>query len=73
MEVFDIRLVLGRYCQVYVKVLREAYLTFRRHVLQIGNVEVFLESMTIESDCNKLLRKPPPAGQDRKTTGRRLI
>lgn len=57
MEVFDTRRVLERYCQTDVTVLREACRTFRKHFLQIGNVEVFLESMNIASVCNKLFRK----------------
>jgi hypothetical protein len=56
-EVFDKRRVLESYCQADVTVLREACRTFRRHFLQIGNAEVFLESMTIASACNKLFRK----------------
>jgi hypothetical protein len=48
-EVFDNRRMLERYCQADVTVLREACRTFRKHFLQIGNVEVFLESMTIAS------------------------
>lgn len=45
-EVFDNKRVLERYCQADVTVLREACRTFRRHFLQIGNVDVFLESIT---------------------------
>jgi G:T-mismatch repair DNA endonuclease (very short patch repair protein) len=56
-EVFDNRRVLEVYCQADVTVLREACRTFRKHYLQIGNVEVFLESITIASACNKLFRK----------------
>jgi hypothetical protein len=53
-EEFDNRRVLESYCQADVTVLREACRTFRKHFLQIGNVEVFLESMTIASVCNKV-------------------
>jgi hypothetical protein len=56
-EVFDKRRVLQRYCQSDVTVLREAFRTFRRHFLQIGNVEVIFGSMTISSACNKAFRK----------------
>jgi G:T-mismatch repair DNA endonuclease (very short patch repair protein) len=56
-QVFDNRRVLESYCQADVTVLREACRTFRKHFLQIGNVEVFLESMTIVSACNKVFRK----------------
>lgn len=59
MEVFENRRVLERYCQANVTVLREACRTFRRHFLQIGNVEVVLEIMTIAWACNKLFRKSP--------------
>jgi hypothetical protein len=30
---------------------------FRREFLAIGNIEVFLESVTIASACNRVLRK----------------
>jgi len=30
---------------------------FRREFIQIGNIEVFLEAITIVSACNKVLRK----------------
>lgn len=56
-EIFDNRRVLERYCQADVTVLREACQSFRRLFLQIRNVEVFLESMTIASACNKVFRK----------------
>jgi len=56
-EEFDSRRMLERYCQADVTVLREACRTFRKHFLQIGNVDVFLESMTIASACNKVFKK----------------
>ena len=56
-EVFDNRRVLERYCQADVTVLRQACRTFRRHYLKIGNVEVFLESITTASACKKSFRK----------------
>jgi len=40
-----------------VTVLRRACLVLRRQFKQIGNIEAFLESITIVSACNKLLRK----------------
>jgi hypothetical protein len=46
-EVFDNRRMLESYCQADVAVLREACRTFPMHFLQIQNVELFLESMTI--------------------------
>jgi hypothetical protein len=49
--------MLGNYCQADVSVLREACRTFRKHFLEIGNVEVFHESMTIASASNKVLKK----------------
>jgi hypothetical protein len=39
--------VLESYCQDDVTVLRQACLIFHRQILQIGNIEVFLESLTI--------------------------
>jgi len=53
----DKRRVLESYGQAHVTVLRETCRTFRKHFLQIGNVEVFLESMTITSACKKVFRK----------------
>ena len=37
--------------------LREACQNFRKHFLQIGDVEVFLECMSITSACNRVFRK----------------
>ena len=48
---------LQAYCQDDVTVLRQACRVFRREFLQIGNIEVFLESVTIASACNKVLRR----------------
>ena len=50
------RRVLGTYCQDDVTVLRQACRVFRREFIHIGNIEVFLESITIGSACNKFLR-----------------
>ena len=54
---FDNRRVLETYCQDDVAVLRQACRVFRREFLQVGNIDVFHESVTIASACNKLLRK----------------
>jgi hypothetical protein len=73
MEVFDKRRMLETYCQADVTVLRETCRTFRKHYLDIGNVEVFLESMTIASAHNKVFRKKmPPARQDRSNSRWRI-
>ena len=56
-RVFDNRLVLETYCQDDVTVLRQACRVFRREFAQIGNIDVFQESITIASACNKDLRK----------------
>jgi hypothetical protein len=48
-EVFANRRILENYFQADVAVPREACRTFRKHFLQIGNVEVFLESMSLAS------------------------
>jgi hypothetical protein len=56
-EVFDNRRVLEKYCQVDVTVRRQACQTFRREFVDIGNMDVFLESFTIASACNRVLRK----------------
>jgi hypothetical protein len=55
--VFDNRHVLESYCQDDVTVLRQACQIFRRHFLDIGNIEVFLEAITIASACNTVFRK----------------
>jgi len=54
---FDNRRFLEQYCQDDVTVLRQACRVFRREFMQIGNLDVFLESITIASACNKVLRK----------------
>jgi hypothetical protein len=57
-QLFDNSHVLETYCQDDVTVLGQACRVFRRVFLQLGNFEVFLESLTIASACNKvLLRK----------------
>ena len=50
-------MILEQYCQDDVTVLRQACQIFRREFIEIGNIEVFLESFTIASACNKVLRK----------------
>jgi len=57
LKVFDSRRVLEQYCQDDVTVLRQVCRVFRRDFLEIGNIEVFLEALTIASACNKVLRK----------------
>ena len=56
-EIFDNRRVFEKYCQDDVTVLRQAGRVFRREFMQIGNTEVFLESIPIASACNKVMRK----------------
>ena len=56
-KVFDNRHVFEQYCQDDVTVLRQACRLFRREFLEIENIEVFLEALTIASACNKVLRK----------------
>jgi len=56
-ETFDNRHVLKSYCQAEVTVLRQACPLFRREFMQIGHIDVFEESITIASACNKVLRK----------------
>jgi len=54
-ELFVNRRVLEKYFQDYFTVLRQACRVFRREFMQIGNIDVFIESITIASACNKLL------------------
>ena len=56
-RVFDIRRVFESYCQDDVSVLREAWRVLMQEFIQIGNIDVFLESVTIASACNKVMRK----------------
>lgn len=56
-EVFDNRRVLETYSQDDITVLRQACQVFRRNFMQIENIDVFLESITIASACNTMLRK----------------
>ena len=56
-EVFDNKSVLQAYCQDNVTVLRQACTVFRREFMEIGNVDVFTESVKIASASNKVLRK----------------
>ena len=56
-RVFDNRVVLETYCQDNVIVLRQACRMFRRDFAQIGNSDVFQESISIASACKKVLRK----------------
>jgi len=54
-KVFDNRRILEQYCRDDVTVLREAC-QIRRNFIEIGNIEVILESFTIASACNKVLK-----------------
>jgi hypothetical protein len=56
-RVFDNKLFLEKYYQDDVTVLKQACQIFRREFIEIGNIEVFLESFTIASACNKVLRR----------------
>jgi hypothetical protein len=56
-RLFHNKQVLEAYCQDDVTVLRQVCRVFRREFLLIGNIEVFLESLTIASACNKVLRR----------------
>ena len=50
-EIFDNRPVFDSYCVVDVSVLRETCRVLRQEFIQIGNTDVFLESV-IASACN---------------------
>jgi len=54
-KVFDNRRVLQQYCQDDVTVATREI--FRRDFIEIGNIEVFLEALTMASACKKVLRK----------------
>jgi hypothetical protein len=57
MKIFNNRRVFEKYCQADVTVLQQACQVSRREYIQIGQVEVFLKSMTIASAWNKELRR----------------
>jgi hypothetical protein len=56
-EILDNRRVIEEYCQADVTLLRQACKVFRREFIEIGNIEVFIESIRIASACNKVLRR----------------
>ena len=45
------------YCQFDVSVLQEAFRVFSCEFIEIGNIDVFLEHVTLASACNKGMRK----------------
>jgi len=55
--VFNNRHVLIQYCQDDVTVLSQSCQLFRRDFIEVGKADVFLESCTIASACNKVYRK----------------
>ena len=55
-EVFENKRVLEAYCQYEGSVLLEACRVYRRELLQIGKIDVFLESVTITSACIMVTR-----------------
>jgi len=65
-KVFDNRRVLEQYYQEDVIVLRQACQIFCPDFIEIENMEVFLEELTIASACNKVFRtkflKPETVG-----------
>jgi hypothetical protein len=56
-ELFDNKRVIEAYCQNDVTVPRQACQVFRRDLMAIGNIEVYLEYIMIAFACNRLLRK----------------
>jgi hypothetical protein len=55
--VFNNRQMLESYCQGDVTVLSQECQVFRIEFMGIANIDVFQESITIASACNKVLRK----------------
>ena len=72
-KVFDSRHVLLQYCQDDVTVLRQACQMFRSDFVEVGNVDVFLESCTIASTCNKVFRKPVPETREQRLDPQRRV
>jgi len=56
-EAFQNRRVIEKYWQDDVTVLRQVCRVFKREFMYIGNIEVFIKSITISSACNKILCK----------------
>ena len=56
-KAFDNKLVQESYCQDDVAVLRQAFQVFRREFMQTGNMELFLEAITIACARNKVFSK----------------
>ena len=56
-ETFENRHVLESYFQDDITVLKQACRVFRREFVRTGHIDVFFESITIASACNKVLRK----------------
>ena len=56
-DVFDNKYMLESYCYANVTVLRLACKTFLTLFKAIGNIEVFLESVSLASACNKVFRR----------------
>ena len=56
-QVIDKRRNMENYCQDDATALRQACGVIRREIMQIANVEDFLEDSTIASACNKMLGK----------------
>jgi hypothetical protein len=53
----DNRRVLESYCQDVVTVLRQASRIFRREFMNIANIDVFQEFLSIASTCNNVFQK----------------
>jgi hypothetical protein len=54
---FNNQRVLELYCQDDVTVLRQPCMLFRKEFMQIAHIDVFQESITIASACNRVFRK----------------
>jgi hypothetical protein len=55
--VFNNTQTLESYCQEDVSARRQACQVFRSEFTRVGNINVYQESVTISSACNKVLRK----------------
>jgi hypothetical protein len=56
-KVFDNCRVLEQYCKEDVTVLRRACQIFRRNFMEILQIDVFVEEVSVASACNKVPRK----------------
>lgn len=56
-KVFDFQKELREYCESDVEILKQSCLKFRKLFMEIGQIDPFVEAVTIASACNMYYRK----------------